>query len=184
MNAVSNLILFGFKSCGKTTFGKLLAIRLNRSFFDTDQMLEELHHRWTGEQLSFREIYKRIGEEAFQALESDVIQQLKGIKHSVIALGGGMILNPGAAAFLAKLGQLVYLKVSKETLKRRILGKELPPFLDPSDPEGAFEKFYNERKIKYEEIPALSVNLEAKTQDQVVLELSALMLSMEQSSNG
>lgn len=174
-----NLILFGFKSCGKTTLGKMIAVRMDRPFFDTDTMLEQLHCQLTGDQIHFRKIYKKIGEEAFRALESDVIEQLKSIKNAIIALGGGLILNPKNAAFLAKLGQLVYLKVSKETLKRRILSKELPSFLNPADPEGSFEQFYNERQAKYEAIPALSIDLETKTPDQVVLELSALILNEE-----
>jgi shikimate kinase len=174
-----NLILFGFKSCGKTTLGKMIAIRMDRQFLDTDDMVEQLYFKMAGEQIDFRKIFKKIGVEAFHALESDVVQQLKSTRNAIIALGGGLILNPQNAAFLAKLGQLVYLKVSKETLKRRILGKELPSFLDPSDPEGSFEKFYTERRIKYETIPALSIDLETKTQDQVVLELSALILNRE-----
>lgn len=178
-----NLILFGFKGSGKTTIGKLLALRLSRPFFDTDEMVERFYHQQTGEQLRVREIFKIIGEKSFRNLEADVAERLNSVKNSVIALGGGMILNPGASAALAKLGQLVYLKGSKETLKKRILSQELPPFFDPADPNAAFEKYYNERKARYEAIPALSVDLEAKTQDQVILELSALVLSQE-SGNG
>jgi shikimate kinase len=178
-----NLILFGFKSCGKTTLGKMIALRMNRLFLDTDSMLQQLYFEQTGKQIHFREIFKKIGAEAFRALESDVVQQLKSTKNGIIALGGGLILNAQNAAVLAKSGQLVYLKVSEETLKRRILRKELPAFLDPSDPEGSFEQFYQERLAKYEAIPALSIDLETKTQDQVVLELSALILSMELSIN-
>lgn len=157
----------------------MIAVRMNRPFFDTDGMLEQLHYRLRGEQLHFREIYKKIGDNAFRKLEVDIVQELKGIKNAVIALGGGLILDPRNAALLAKLGQLVYLKVSKETLKKRILSTQLPPFLDLNNPEGSFEQFYNERIAKYEAIPALSVDLEAKTPDQVVLELSALILNRE-----
>lgn len=175
-----NLILFGFKSCGKTTIGKRLALRMNRPFCDTDDKLEELHFQLTGEQMPFREIFKRIGPEAYRTLECDVVKQLKNLQGAIIALGGGLILNPQNAAFLAKLGQLVYLKLNKETLKERILSKQLPAFLDASDPEGSFERFYIERRVQYEAIPALSIDLETKTQDQVILELSALILSLEE----
>jgi shikimate kinase len=179
-----NLILFGFKSSGKTILGKMIAAHTNRPFFDTDNMLEGLYYQLTGEQLPFREIYKKIGDNAFRKLESDVVQQLKEIKNAIIALGGGLILDSKNVAPLAKLGQLVYLKVGKETLKKRILSQELPSFLNPADPEGSFEQFYNERCVKYEAIPALSVDLEAKTPDQVVLELSAWILNREESNHG
>ncbi|MBS0604171.1 MAG: hypothetical protein JSS60_03925 [Verrucomicrobia bacterium] len=174
-----NLILFGFKSCGKTTLGKIIAGRLNRPFLDTDRLVELLNFKLTGEEMSYREIFTTLGEEGFRKLESDVLQQLKGLHDAVIALGGGLILDPKNAAFLAKLGQLVYLKLNKDTLKKRILGHELPAYLDPSDPEGSFELIYKERQAKYEAIPALSVDLETKTQDQVVLEISALIQRLE-----
>jgi shikimate kinase len=174
-----NLILFGFKSCGKTTLGKIIAQRLNRPLLDTDRLVERLHFNHTGKGLSFREIFKAVGEEGFRALESDVLQQLKGVRNTVIALGGGLILNPENAAFLAKLGLLVYLKLSKQTLKDRILNQDLPAYLDRSDPQGSFEHIYQERRAKYEKIFALSVDLETKKQDQVVLEICALIQKLE-----
>lgn len=180
-----NLILFGFKSCGKTTLGKMIAQRLNRPFIDTDHLLEQLYLQQTGQSLTFREIFKAVGTDAFRILESNVLQQLKGQKNAIIAVGGGFVLDPINAAFLAKLGRLVYLKVSKETLKKRILGKaELPAFLDPSDPEGSFEQMYRERRKKYEEIHALSIDMENKTQAQVILELSSLIQNSEEHSHG
>lgn len=174
-----NLILFGFKSCGKTTLGKMIAARLNRPFYDTDRMVEALYYSQTGQQRSFKEIFKHEGEKAFRSLEAAAVQQLKNVQNAVIALGGGLILDPANAAILAKLGQLVYLRVSKETLKRRILSRELPAYLDPSDPEGSFERMYKEREAKYEAILALPIDLEAKKQDQVVLELSTLIQTAE-----
>jgi shikimate kinase len=174
-----NLILFGFKSCGKTTLGKIIAQRMNRPFLDTDRLIEQLYYTRTGEQKSFREIYTIEGPEEFRALESDVALQLKGTKNSIIALGGGMILNPNNASMLAKLGQLVYLKVSKGTLKERILSRPLPAYLDPVDPEGSFERMYNERHAQYEEILALSIDMEKKTEDQIALEICALIEKLE-----
>ena len=64
-------------------------------------------------------------------------------------------------------------------LTARSISQELPSFLNPDDPEGSFEQYYNERKEKYEAISAISIDLETKTQDQVVLELCALILNLE-----
>lgn len=174
-----NLILFGFKSCGKTTLGKKCAHLLDSPFIDTDSLLERLYFKKTGRQLSFREIFKTVGADAFRALESDVLQQLKDTQNAVIAVGGGLVLDPHNVSILAKLGKLVYLKVSKKTLKKRILNAELPAFLDPIDPEESFEQMYRERRVRYEEINALSIDLENQTQDQVVLELWTLIQDLE-----
>jgi shikimate kinase len=175
-----NLILFGFKACGKTTLGKKLAQKLERPFVDTDVLIEQLYYRQTGHFLPFREIFKKAGVSTFRQMESQVLQQLSHHHQAIIALGGGLILNQQNAAFLAKLGQLVYLKVSKETLKQRLLGKaELPAFLNPLDPEGSFEQMYRERQAKYEEIHAVSIDMENQTEDQIILELCTLIRNME-----
>jgi len=52
-----NLILFGFKKCGKTYYGKRIAKELGLPFLDTDQRLEEIYSLMTGEFLTFREIF-------------------------------------------------------------------------------------------------------------------------------
>jgi shikimate kinase len=174
-----NIILFGFKGCGKTTLGKILSTRLNRPFFDTDHLVETIYYEQTGEELPFREIYRAIGKESYHILERSALEQLMSAKYAIISVGGGLILDPVNAAALLKLGQLVYLKVDKETLKHRMLQGELPAFLDPSDPEGSFEKMYKQRLPLYEKIPSLVVDLAKKPKDQVVLELCALIEQVE-----
>ncbi len=174
-----NLILFGFKSCGKTTLGKKLANRLKRPFIDTDHSVEQLYRKKTGQTLLFREIYRTLGEEGFRKLESEVLDELKHTRDAIIAVGGGLVLVPNNVAVLAKLGRLVYLKLNEETLKTRILKWALPVYLDPQDPEGSFNKMYRERREKYEKIHAVSIDMENKTQDQVVLELCALIENLE-----
>src|SRR5581483_1130377 len=178
-----NLILFGFKSCGKTTLGKKIADQMKRPFIDTDRLVEELYKKRTGRDLNCREIAKQVGEEGFRALESDAVLQLKKMKDTIIALGGGLILIPGIAEMLAKVGTLVYLKVSKGTLKERILKQPLHTFLDPMDAVGSFERMYAERQPKYEKILALSVDVETKTQDEIIQEICAL-IQKEENLNG
>jgi shikimate kinase len=174
-----NWILFGFKSCGKTTLGKRVAAALHRPFIDTDRLIEGLYYARTGLTKNFREIFNTVGSDAFRKMETDVLEQLKSTQNTIIALGGGLILDPINAALLAKLGQLVYLKVNKATLKSRMLRDKLPAYLDPLDPAGSFEKMYQERLPKYEEIFALSIDLEKKAQDKIATELCALIKQRE-----
>lgn len=165
-----NIILFGFKNCGKTTLGKLTAAKLGRPFIDTDQLLPG----------PARDLHRTLGEKGFRALEAETLHALADVKNTLIAVGGGLILDPQNAAALAKLGALVYLKLDKETLKKRTL-RDLPSYLDPNDPEGSFEKMYEEREKKYEAIRAHTLNLENKTQDQILLEILALIQRLEKS---
>lgn len=169
-----NLIFFGFKNSGKTTLGKLTAEKLGRPFIDTDHLLEQLHSE------PIRNLHRKLGEKKFRALESELLYTLEKHQNAIISVGGGLILDPQNAATLAKLGALVYLKLDKETLKKRTL-RDLPSFLDPNDPEGSFEKMYEERVKIYEATSAHTLNLENKTQDQVLLEILALIPILEKS---
>ncbi len=89
-----NLILFGFKGSGKTHFGKLLAQKMHRRFIDTDDWIDELYAKKTGQHTSNREIYIQLGPAAFRALEKEVVKSLTSIKDAIVALGGGAVLDP------------------------------------------------------------------------------------------
>jgi len=172
------IILFGFKSCGKTYFGKKLSTLLSIPFIDTDQLIEEEHARATmSEQLSCRTIHMIWGEEHFRNLETHVLKDLIGSDSCVIAVGGGAILNSFNRSLLEQMGHLVYLSVDKHTLKQRILGSILPSYLDPLNPEGSFETLYAQRKPLYEQVPATQIDISNKTDDAVLEQiLSALKL--------
>ena len=100
MEGMRNLILLGYKSSGKTYFGKLLAQELGSVFIDTDQLIEDLY------QASCRQICLKIGEEAFRHLERSVVSSLKPQADSIIAVGGGTVLHPESCEILDTLGLL------------------------------------------------------------------------------
>jgi shikimate kinase len=165
------LILFGFKSCGKTTYGKLLAKQLNLPFIDADDLICLLGGR---EGTCCRDIAQKKGEVFFRTLEREAIASLRPENQAIIAVGGGAVLDPQNLSHLKHLGKLVYLQASKELLKERLLKNELPSYLDPAAPLASFEKMYNERLPLYESIDAARIILEGKSEEEVVLELSLL----------
>lgn len=62
---MKHIILFGFKSCGKTYLGKKLAQQLGHSFLDTDLILEELYAQKYGKLLKCPQIYRQEGSKVF-----------------------------------------------------------------------------------------------------------------------
>jgi shikimate kinase len=171
---MENLILLGYKSSGKTFYGKLLAQTLGAAFIDTDQLIEKKYQNAFHEKYHCKQISLILGEEEFRNLEKTVIKDLKGRTNTIIALGGGAILLPENCSILEKLGKLVYLKTDKETIKQRVFNEGIPSFLDPNDPEGSFEKMYKEREPIYENIGEVIVNVQGKTDQQVLKELMNL----------
>jgi shikimate kinase len=178
-----NLILFGFKGSGKSHFGKLLAQKTQRPFLDTDELLSKLYYQETHTHLSSNQIHQKIGAASFRALEKKVVFSLKGVKDTIIALGGGAILDPDSAAFLQTLGSLVYLSASDETLKTRILKEELPDFFDKNDPLGSFHRMIQERLPIYTSIPAQKIDVDALDEAGVLASLQSILI-LEEPTNG
>jgi shikimate kinase len=165
-----NIILYGYKSSGKTTIGKLLADKTYRQFVDIDRIIEDLYQQEIGKFLPMHKIYE-LDSEKFRLLEKQAVSSLKNSDNTVIATGGGTVLNLGNSRILKKLGKLIYLKAPKEIIKQRMLSGRLPAFLDKNDPEGSFEKMYLEREKIYTSIADVVIETDNKTNDEIIREI-------------
>ncbi|MCI0382806.1 MAG: hypothetical protein L0207_07170 [Chlamydiae bacterium] len=169
-----NIILFGFQYSGKTHFGRLLSQRLHLPFIDLDQKIEENYQKQFSLALSCRQIALEKGGVFFRKLEKETLFSLKKVRNSVISLGGGTVLDEENLRFILGFGKLIYLNANKEVIKKRILGGQLPAYLDPDDPEESFENLYYERKKIYEMIQAKRIDLHAKSESEILEELEKL----------
>src|SRR3546814_1448522 len=110
---------------GKTTVGRRLARLLDRGFVDADDALEEIADR------SIADIFGSDGEEAFRAMEADVLAEL--LEHhepTVIAAGGGVVLHPDSRERLCRPGvTAVWLDASPAFLASRVAPKPHRPLL-------------------------------------------------------
>jgi len=156
----NNWILFGFKGAGKTHFGKLMGA----PFVDTDDLIEKK------KALSIRQLVQQKGEPYFRHVEREVIAHLNVQKH-IIAVGSGAVLHKQNLKNLQLLGKMIYLKCPKAILKKRMLCAPIPTYLDAQDPEGSFEKMYCTRISIYERIPSYILNLEGKTESEILEKL-------------
>ncbi len=118
---------------GKSTVGPRLAIRLGRTFVDTDREVERRAGR------TVAEIFAREGEPRFRALEREAIEAAAG-DAAVVALGGGAIVQPGALERCRRWGVLVHLDVPIETLLERIGDAASRPLLAGVDAAGRAAK--------------------------------------------
>jgi shikimate kinase len=111
-------ILVGMMGAGKTTVGKELAKLSDRSFVDTDELVENK----MGKNIS--ELFSTYGEAEFRRIESSIIHQIDAQLH-VVATGGGSIMDKDNFQHLTNIGILIYLKTTPEILIQR-LQHELP----------------------------------------------------------
>ncbi len=109
----SNLILIGYRGCGKTSIGQLVARQLQRPFVDTDELIVAAAGK------SIRDIFAQDGEGAFRALESRVLAQVCAGARQIISVGGGAVLAPENRAILKATGLCIWLTAPADELYRR-----------------------------------------------------------------
>lgn len=105
-----NLILIGMPSCGKSRIGRLVAEKLGREFFDSDEVITEK----TGN--TPEEIIRTRGEESFRKTEREILNELSAKSGAVIATGGGAVTVSENVYNLSRNGVLIYLKRDAEKL--------------------------------------------------------------------
>ena len=119
-HAPRRIALVGLPGSGKTSVARVLARRLGRPwrYVDTDELVVALDGR------SVPQIFRDSGEEAFRNVERKAIAQHERSEYTVIATGGGAVLDPINRRRLWQSALVVHLKARPETLASRVLGSE------------------------------------------------------------
>jgi shikimate kinase/3-dehydroquinate synthase len=132
---VTNLVITGFSGTGKSLVGREVARRLNWDFVDTD---DEIVRR-SGKPIA--EIFRQEGEGKFRELERGAIKKACQQKQTVIAVGGGAIVDQQNYELLAKTGLIVCLEAKPETIHERLFREaacspetEVRPLLTAGNP--------------------------------------------------
>ncbi len=140
---MKNIVLIGFMGTGKTSTGRLLAGRLGRPFIDTDRMME--HESG----LAVGEMFARHGEAYFRAREKDLIARVSRRRKTVIATGGGAVLDPENMERLRAGGVIICLTASTQTILERTGRRNTRPLLARPDREEVVARMMAERAPLY-----------------------------------
>lgn len=145
-NKKENIVLIGMPASGKTTIGKILSEKTGKKFIDTDELIVNK----TGKQIT--DIFNEVGEVGFRKIEREVIKEISTETLSVIATGGGAILDFDNLISLMHNGKIVFLD--------RPLSELLPTFDRPlANSKEQIIKRYNERIDLYNSASELTVNV-------------------------
>lgn len=98
-----NIVLIGMPSAGKTTVGKILSESLGMPFFDSDEQIFLRYGRTPAD------IIKEDGEPTFRKIESEIINELSIRNRSIIATGGGAVINKDNILALKGNGRIYYI---------------------------------------------------------------------------
>lgn len=139
-----NIYLIGMMGAGKTAAGKAAADLAGMNFLDLDEEIQSE----TG--LSINEIFEKKGEPFFRAEEKRLLAEASRQNRTVVATGGGVVLNPENVRVMKAAGRVIYLSASLETLWQRVRAKKDRPLLKAADPKAVFLQLFHERKPLYE----------------------------------
>ncbi|MFW6205960.1 MAG: shikimate kinase [Gemmatimonadota bacterium] len=162
----ARIVLVGFMAAGKSTVGRVLADRLDWSFIDFDDVIQQRCGRSPGA------VIREDGEAAFRQLEAEATTALAGRERVVLAPGGGWALRPALTAALGPGTVRVWLRVTPEEAVRRAEADGTDrPLLGP--PEGRLERV---RRLLAERSPhyaaaELVVDVDDRRPDEVAGEI-------------
>ncbi len=142
---IPNIYLTGMRGSGKSAIGKELAKTLKFDFVDSDKEIERQ------EKSKIAKIVKEKSWFYFRKKEKYVIRKLARLTNTVIATGGGVILDKENVSTLKKSGKIVVLTAPIEILEARIKNDtNRPPLTNQKTLKKELEELWAKRKEKYE----------------------------------
>ena len=167
---MQSIVLIGPPGAGKSTVAKYLSKELNKSWIDTDQVIE----KQTGRQIS--EIFLTDGEEYFRRLEKEVVLKTLDEEDSVIALGGGSVLDPDVEQRLQDFSEVIFLDVSISNAAPRVgFNKERPLLM--GNPRQQWLALMEKRRPIYERISAHTVSTDNRKPQEVAREIAQIVIA-------
>jgi len=121
LNTELNIVLIGMMGCGKTTVGQAIAQLASMPFADTDIMIEDRL------KMAIPHIFEQYGESYFRQRETEAADTASRYRGTVIATGGGMVINPKNMVLLGGSGFVVYLRLELPKIVERTAGDENRP---------------------------------------------------------
>ncbi len=157
----TNIFLVGMMGAGKSTVGKVLAQKLNYSFLDTDNLIEQAAGK------SIPAIFAEDGEEKFRDLEQQVLSQVSAYTRLVVATGGGIVLRSLNWSHLHD-GIVVWIDVPVDILYDRLSQSSgSRPLLQTADPLQRLRDLDEQRRDRYAQADVSIVVTIDETPEQV-----------------
>ena len=138
-----NLYLVGFMGTGKTTVGRAIAHKTGFTVLDSDHEIER------AQGTTIANIFAQQGEPAFRAMERDFIERGHPTERTIVACGGGLVVQPGMLELLKSKGVVVCLHASLDTILARTSRHRNRPLLEVENPEERVRTLYAAREPIY-----------------------------------
>lgn len=147
---MKNIYVCGFMGCGKSLVSKIISKKLKINLIDTDRQIQQ------SKNMQIHEIFEKYGESYFRKLENELLKSLTNTSNSIIATGGGMLINNNENAKIAKSnGIIIFLETPFELCWNRIKNSSRPLIKNKNISE--IKHLYEERQKQYRQISNIAI---------------------------
>jgi shikimate kinase len=160
-------VLVGFMGAGKSSVGKIVAVRLAAVFVDVDERIEEAAGKSIGE------IFASCGEETFREMERAAVRDAVSAPGRVVAAGGGAFVDESNRRALKAYAPVFFLEVSVESVLERLSGDLSRPLFTGEMEAGWLRELMEKRRPAYEE-----ADYRVSTDRRTVREIADRILSL------
>ena len=150
---------------GKSTIGRQLSEALGMAFVDSDKEIETR----TGVDIPL--IFELEGEAGFRKREKAMIHELAERSATVLATGGGAVLDAENRSVLSARGTVIYLHASIDQLAKRTARDRNRPLLQTEDPRRKLEELMAIREPLYREVADIAIDTSGRSVRAVVKDL-------------
>ncbi len=156
------IVLIGPPGAGKSTVGKALAEQLSLEFLDTDTLIEQS----TGK--SITDIFVVDGEQAFRAIEFQMLRTVLEKVDAIISLGGGAPISDEAQKLISDTDcQVVFLDISLSTAAPRVgFNRDRPLLL--GNPRAQWQSLSDQRRPIYEFLSDQTIKVDTLSVAEIV----------------
>ncbi len=177
-----NIILIGYRCTGKTSVGRKISERLRIPFYDTDELIQE----HTGK--TIREIIDKGGWDLFRREEKAVIRTLSSLAETVIAVGGGAVMDVENREALKRNGLFLWLTADVGTIIERMKNDGVSGEQRPSLLGGSMERetsgILEQRIPIYQGLADFTIDTSGRDIDAIAEEACNLLIHSRQGPHG
>jgi len=161
MKLEEHIFLIGFMGVGKTSTSKLLSQKLKVREVDTDDMIVQREKR------SIPEIFEQSGEPYFRQVETEMLDFLAEQASCIVSCGGGMAMREENVAKMKRIGKIIFLTATPETIYGRVKDSTNRPLLNGNMNISHITELMEAREPKYRAAADIAIPTDGQTPGQV-----------------